>query len=237
MVMHGLLHAIATARTQWLDERLVLRKGASEKGKDSTGNFLAAIPVQDAAVGYGTSANVCRDDAPPDAPCLQVHVIVQHFEAHDTLRQRCIDEALRNNTANPYIHTVHVLSEAAVETPSDLSHFTRFSVRVRGRNKIIQKPIGHRLTFGDAFRYADEMLRVRCSCARFFLSFLSFFLFLSFYSGHKKLFKHSIFNIQYSRKNVQPFNIQYTRARNVQSHHTGPSGGCRQCRRLLRRNG
>ena len=73
------------------------------------------------------------------------HLIVQYFRCADPARQAEIDTCLRNNLLNTHLAAVHLLTEEQF----NLSTFPNNS-------KIVQTVIGERLTFENAFLYANE---------------------------------------------------------------------------------
>lgn len=76
---------------------------------------------------------------------LQIHLIVQYYHAATPERQKEIDTCLRQNLLNPHIAVVHLLTEEQF----DLSGFPC-------PEKICQTVIGIRLTYEQAFHYANE---------------------------------------------------------------------------------
>lgn len=74
-----------------------------------------------------------------------IKLITQYYRCGDDARQGEIDTCLQKNLENPFIGTIHLLTEEYFE-------FSSFPER----NKIVQHIIGERLTFAHAFNYANE---------------------------------------------------------------------------------
>jgi hypothetical protein len=76
-----------------------------------------------------------------------VNLITQYFKSNNTFRQNGINEALKLNLMNPIISTVYLLNEEHYD-------FSQYN----NSNKIIQVHLGRRMTFSDAFAFANDNL-------------------------------------------------------------------------------
>lgn len=74
-----------------------------------------------------------------------IQLIVQYYRSNDPARQEEIDTCLRNNLINSFISTVHLLTEEQFD-------FSRFP----NADKVVQTVVGERLTFEQAFSYAND---------------------------------------------------------------------------------
>lgn len=72
-------------------------------------------------------------------------MILQYYLSGQEDRQREYDDCLQKNLDNPLISLVHILTEESL----DLSYF-------RHAEKLVQTVIGERLTYEEAFNYANE---------------------------------------------------------------------------------
>lgn len=95
----------------------------------------------------------------PSAPLIvrKLILVTQYFRHLDSRVQAELDYVLLRNLANPVIDEVHVLTEIALDLTVLPNKNNSNQAQVYA-HKLHQYVLGHRLTFFDAFRYANTFL-------------------------------------------------------------------------------